>query len=668
MEHGESTRRQYALTERALALGWSRDAIEVIDEDQGMSGASTKGRTGFARLAHAVAHGEVGAVLAVEVSRLARCSEDWRRLLSLCAVAECAVIDEQTIYDPGNNDDKLLLDLKGTMSEAELHWLGLRLTGARLNKARRGDLRIAPSTGYVWTEQGLQLDPDEAVQQSVRVVLERYAIEPSAWAVVRWARETGLQFPTRRSNSGGDGDVTWKALGVSRLHEMLRNPVYAGAYVYGRRPHKTVLLGGEIRRVREAGRDPELWAACLKGAHPGYISWETYMSNQKKLSENHGRRGGAAKGTPREGAALLSGLILCGQCGRRMRPSYYHGSTQQFSYICGGDRDKGQVLCWTVPGAPIDRAIENLLLDTVQPSELELCVAVERQVDGQTQGLERQWQARLEQAGYAARHAERRYKAVDPDNRVVARTLERDWEQRLRELEEVQRHFGEARNQRRIELSHEDLARIRSLARDLRSVWTAPTTTPADRKAMLRLVFEAISLSPVDLPVRATHVRVQWQSQVVTELHVSRPSRHDRTRTPDTIVQRIQREVQQGASDDEIAVRLNADSFATGKSKPWNAVAVLWVRKRAKISRMAHACPCDVALPERHPEYGHYSVGGTARRFGVTKAVVYQWIRQGLLVGHRESFGSHPRVWWLHIDEATVARIDALPRRRSQPA
>jgi len=353
MEHGESTQRQYALADRAVALGWSRDAIEVIDEDQGRSGASTKGRTGFARLAQAVAHGEVGAVLAVEVSRLARCSEDWRRLLSLCAVADCAVIDEQTIYDASDNDDKLLLDLKGTMSEAELQWLGLRLTGARRNKARRGELRLRPPTGYVWGAHGLELDPDESVQRAVRLVLERYAIEPSAWAVVRWAREAGVQLPTRHWHSGGlASDVTWKPLGVSRLHEMLRNPLYAGAYVYGRRPRKTALIDGEIRRVRVPGRDPEQWTACIKDAHAGYISWESYVSYQKKLSDNHSRRGGATKGPPREGAALLSGLILCGRCGRRMRPSYHAQSRRRFSYVCAGDRDKGQVICWSLPGEP----------------------------------------------------------------------------------------------------------------------------------------------------------------------------------------------------------------------------------------------------------------------------------------------------------------------------
>ena len=274
MEHGESTRRQYALADHAAALGWPDESIEVIDEDQGRSGASVEGRTGFARMAHAVAHGEVGAVFAVEISRLSRSSEDWRRLLTLCGLADVVVIDEERSYDPADSDDKLLLELKGTMSETELHWLGLRMTGARRNKARRGALRLRVPTGYIWTERGLMLDPDEAVQRAVRLVFERYEVEPSAWAVVRWARRTGLLFPTRHWHAGGTTDITWRPLGINRLHDMLRNPVYAGVYAYGRRPERTVLVDGQVRRVRETGRDPEQWAVRIEAAHEGYITWE----------------------------------------------------------------------------------------------------------------------------------------------------------------------------------------------------------------------------------------------------------------------------------------------------------------------------------------------------------------------------------------------------------
>jgi DNA invertase Pin-like site-specific DNA recombinase len=669
MEHGESTRRQYALVDRAVALGWPRDAIEVIDEDQGQSGASVEGRTGFARLAHAVAHGEVGAVLAVEVSRLSRSSEDWRRLLKLCGLAETVVIDEQTIYDPSDSDDKLLLELKGTMSEVELHWLGLRLTGARRSKARRGALHIHVPTGYIWTERGLRVDPDEAVQRAVRLVLERYDVEPSVWAVIRWARETGLLMPTRHWHADGTTDVTWKPLGVSRLYEMLRNPVYAGVYVYGRRPEKTVLVDGQVRRVRGTGRDPDQWAVRIEGAHEGYITWETYMKHQQKLLANHSHYGGATHGAPRDGVALLTGLVLCGRCGRRMAPAYRAYRSRGFAYVCNGERDRGQLVCWTVPGAPIDCAVESLLLETLVPEELELCLAVEREVDRQAGALEQQWRARLEQAAYEARHAERRYKAVDPDNRVVARTLEREWEQCLRAVSELEQAYEKAKRERRVALSDEDRAKIRALARDLPAVWRAPTTQSADRKAMLRLVIEAIALSPVDVPRRMTHVRVQWRSGAVTELDVPRPDRRTQSCTPPEIQQRIREMVERDMSDEDIAERLNAEGAKTGKSKTWDAWAVRWVRARAKITRSPHDCPTDQQVPDRHPD-GRYSVTGTAKRFGVSVQVVRRWVKQGLVHGNIERYGAHPSVWWLRLDRATAAGLarDAKRSRRTGTA
>jgi DNA invertase Pin-like site-specific DNA recombinase len=662
MEHGESTRRQYALVDRAAALGWPPGAIEVIDEDQGLSGASMEGRTGFARMAHDVAHGDVGAIFAVEVSRLSRSSDDWRRLLTLCALAEVAVVDEQAIYDPADSDDKLLLDLKGTMSEAELHWLGLRLTGARRSKARRGALHLHIPTGYIWTERGLMLDPDEAVQRAVRLVFERYEVEPSAWAVVRWARETGLSFPTRHWHADGTTDVTWKLLGASRLHDMLRNPLYAGAYVYGRRPAKTALVDGQVRRVRSAGRDPEQWAVRIEGAHAGYITWEAYMKHQQKLLSNHDRYGGAHKGVPREGAALLTGLVLCGRCGRRMMPAYHGHGSHYFTYTCRGDRDRGQVVCWTVPGEPIDHAVESLLLETVVPKELELCLAIEREVDQQAAALGRQWRARIEQATYEAKHAERRYKAVDPDNRVVARTLEREWEQRLRELSEIEQAYAHAKQEHRVELSEDDRTRVRALARDLPAVWRAPTTHPADRKAMLRLVVEEIALSPVDVPKRATHVEVQWRSGAVTKLDVPRPDRRTRRHTPPEAVERIRGMVKEGLSDLEIAERLNEAGATTGASRSWNAWAVNWARARNKITRLREDCPCDQPVPDRHPD-GRYSIAATARRFSVSLAVVYGWVKRGLVRGERERYGAHPFVWWLRIDRAAAARLARVAKR-----
>ncbi len=666
VHHQESTMMQYDLKQRAIALGWAPEAIEVIDEDQARSGTTTGGRSGFARLADAVAHGEAGGVFAIDVSRMARSSEDWRRLLVLCGVAGVAVVDEQRIYDPNDQDDKLLLELKGTMSEAEIHWLRLRLQGARQHKARRGALKMPAPTGYLWGEQGFEMDPDEAVQRAVGVVFQRYDVEPSAWAVVRWARETGFKCPTRRPSADGDAGVEWNPLGVSRLHELLRNPVYAGVYAYGRRREKTVLVDGQIRRVRPDTRDPDRWVVKIEGAHPGYITWERYVQNQEKLRQNMTRMGNPSRGAPREGPALLSGLLICGRCGHRMGPVYARGARARFwTYACHGDRDKGQKGCWTVAGARIDEAVEKLFLETMVPSELELSLAVDQEVAGQAEELAKQWRARREQAAYETRRAEKRYKSVDPDNRVVARTLEGEWEIKLRELEEVERQYAEARRTKRVDLSEEDRARVRELARDLPAVWRSPVTPPADRKAMMRLVIEAISLSPIEVPRRATWVKVAWQSGTVTEIEVPRPHRRDVFRTPPAAVERMHALAAAGRHDEEIAEILNAEGMRTGRGLTWNTWAVRWTRKKERICRVAPDRPRRELLPDRYPD-GRYSVAGAAKRFGVKLDVVRAWIKRGLVKGERNDFQAHRQVWWLEIAEDTAARLERLaaPLRR----
>ncbi len=648
LHHTESTDRQYALAERAANLGWSPEAIDVIDEDLGKSGATTDGRSGFARLVDDVAHGQVGAVAAVEVSRLARSSDDWRQLLSLCAVADVVILDEQAVYDPKNKDDKLLLDIKGTMSEAELHWLSLRLTGARLNKARRGELRICPPTGYIWGGSGFKLDPDEEVQRAIKLVFERYAVETSAWAVIRWARQQHLLFPSRHYRAGGDSEVIWKSLGLSRLYEILKNPVYAGVYAYGRRPLKQILVDGQIRQIREPGRDPEQWKVRIENAHPGYISQEIFVTNQNKLRDNYNRMG--SRGAPREGKALLQGMLICGRCGRRMKVMYGGKDSGLVYYNCDGNRDKGQVTCWSLPGVPIDNAVEKLWLETVVPRELELCLAVEHKVDEQAKSLGKQWKLRLEKAEYEARIAERRYKAVDPDNRVVARTLEGDWELALREVEQVRQQYERAQKEHHVTLSKEDRKRIRKLARDLPTVWKSPTTKPADRKAMLRLGIEAISLTPVEVPERATTIKVQWQSGAVTDLMVPRPSRHSRSRTPATTAKRLSELAASGLHDEQIAEQLNIEGFQTGVQNPWNIWAVRWARRKEGIGKTAPDLPRSHPLPERYPD-GRYSIAGAAKLFDVSEAVVRRWISKGIVQGQRKDFEIHRKVWWITLNE-----------------
>ncbi|MGE4150615.1 MAG: recombinase family protein [Hyphomicrobiaceae bacterium] len=656
-EHVESTKRQYALVERAAALGWSRADVDVIDEDQGKSGSTADARAGFTRLAEAVGHGEIGAILAVEVSRLARSSMDWQRLLSLCAVTGVVVIDEQGIYDPGDHDDRMLLDLKGTMSEAELHWLRLRLAGGRLNKARRGELQLTPPIGYVWRDTRFVFDPDEAVQRAVRLVFERFAIEPSVWAVVRWAHANGIRFPARTGPIDGSGEVEWRAMRMGRISSMLRNPIYAGVYAYGRREKHKVVVDGEIRtRTKRLAADE--WAVRIVDAHEAYIDEATYVSNQERLRKNQARMHGAVGGAaPKKGRALLASMILCARCSSRMRVDYTTHERVSWRYICVGKNQTGQNICWSVNGAEIDDTIEQLFLAAMVPEEIDLTIAVEKEADGQARSLEAQWQARLEQARYETRRAERRYKAVDPENRIVARTLERDWEARLQDLDEVERQYAEARRERRVDLSTTDRTVIREIAKDLPAVWRANTTTAAERKAMLRLVIEMISLEPIDLPSRSTRVRVQWCSGVVDEKIIERPVWVRALRPPPTLLlDRLQSMLDEGLANEDIAQHFNAEGFRTAKRQAWTASAVAHARTNYKLRRATK--PTKTFLPDRHPTTGYYSIPGAARRFGVSRDVVKSWVRRRLVQVHKARFGRYD-ARWLDIDEA---RADELAR------
>ncbi|MCP3985057.1 MAG: recombinase family protein [bacterium] len=654
----ESTARQYELAKRAELLGWPASRIEIIDEDLGRSGASTEGRSGFVRLAQAVAGGGVGAVFALEVSRLARCSQDWQRLLRLCAVAQTLVVDETSAYDPGTGDDKLLLDLKGTMSEAELRWLALRMQGARLQKARRGALRLTPATGYVWAGDRFELDPDDSIRRAIEVVLERFATEPTAGAVVRWAHRTGFQIPTRRGDT-----VRWGALGTTRLLNLLHNPAYTGAYVFGQQRKEAVLIGGEIRHRRRR-LPPQEWSVLLHDAHPAYISWETWQANQRKLRDNAQWSPTAARGAPRNGAAMLPGIVLCGRCGRRMRPAY---SQFGWSYVCHGDLCRGGSRCWSIAGAHIDTAVESLFLQAMLPEELDLSLAVAARAKERSEALEAQWRARLERAEYETRRAESRFKAVDPDNRAVARTLEREWEERLRELEDVRDGQERARHQSTAVLSSDDEARVRALASNLRAVWQAPTTAPSDRKAMMRLAIEAVCLHPIDLPKRNVRIVVAWRSGANSEVVMARPKRCGHRFTSPHAMHRLCTLVAEGVHDAQIAEVLNAEGVRSGSGNPWTPSAVGQIRRNRGLSRVAPDRTRRAPLPDRHPD-GAWTVPGLVRHARVSKNIVRRWIKQGLVSAERVPHVRFGQVWRVEVTDAQLETLKArVPRRGQNP-
>ena len=653
-EHRESTARQYALRQRAIDLGWSAEKVDVIDDDLGQSGSSTERRDGFRKLAEEVAGGRVGAIFALEVSRLARSSADWHQLLDLCGVADVVIADKQACYTPRDYNDRLLLGLKGQMSEAELHWMRLRLQGGKLNKARRGDLYRPPAPGYVWDRATcrLRFDPDEQVQRAVRLIFERFRIEGSMMAVVRYFVRQGLKMP---SHDCLTGETRFVPPTQNPAKSILKNPTYTGAYVYGRSEQRARLVGGKVERRAVTLTDPAAWKICLRDHHPAYIGWEEYMGNQRKLAENRTNHQAIdQRGAAREGSALLQGLALCGRCGKRMRV-HYQGRHAQAQYVCPVDvdpRSGNATTCFNVSATGIDEAIAKLFLEAVQPAEVEIGLQVVREVERQSAEVDRQWKLRLDRTRYEAHLAERRYKAVDPDNRVIARTLEREWNDKLSEVERIEREHGEARRRDKLVIGDDDRSRIMSLARDLPRVWNAQTTTHAERKNLLRMLIREVSLSPVDVPSKLTRVRVLWQTGAVSDLTTERLGRAPTWGRSSAEVEKVVAELfAAGRTDEEIAIEVKRRALLHPRRLQWGAHSVRVLRLRQGLRR-----PARLPAPTQRPD-GLLSLRGVAARLGVPTRTVRHWVEDGLLAPTERCRG---RSSWFELDAATERRLASL--------
>jgi DNA invertase Pin-like site-specific DNA recombinase len=468
LENTESTKRQYALRQHAVALGWQQDQIIVIDSDLGQSGASAADREGFQRLVTEVSLGRAGIVLGLEVSRLARNSMDWHRLLEICALADTLILDEDGVYDPAHFNDRLLLGLKGTMSEAELHVLRARLQGGILNKATRGELFMRAPIGFAYDATGhLRLDPDQQIQQTIRMLFETFQRTGSAMATVREFRRSGVLFPRRIHSGPGKGGVIWGKLEHSHVLRVLHNPRYAGVFVYGRsRVRKN--LDGDCK-VQHLPR--EEWHTFIPESHPAYISWDDHERNLKRLRESTQAIGfDRRKSPPREGPALLQGLVICGKCGRRMTLRY-HARREGLcpEYVCQRKGiENAEPLCQRIPGADIDRVVSDILLEVVNPVTLEVALTVQQELQSRIDELDRLRRQHVERARYEAELAQRRYMRVDPENRLVADSLEADWNQKLRALADAQQHYEERREQDRRLFDHEQRSAIVALAQDFR--------------------------------------------------------------------------------------------------------------------------------------------------------------------------------------------------------
>jgi len=554
--HRESTARQYALVEKASQLGWCQDQVMVIDEDLGLSGSGWAERSGFARLTAQVALGRVGIVLGLEVSRLARNNADWYRLFDLCSVTDTLVGDSDGVYHPALFNDRLILGLKGIMAEAELHVLRARLEGGIRNKAARGELRRGLPVGFVWGEADgeVRFHPDESVVHTLRTVFAKFTELGSVRKVWLWFRFEGLTFPLRSQMKSA---ICWVAPSYHTLHQVLTNPVYAGAYIYGRcRYERYVDEQGRLRR-RTRHLPMAEWSVLLPEHHPGYIDWATFQANQTRIDANVHPQPHQAGGAVREGAALLQGLARCGKCGRRLH-THYTGRNASPGYHCSGkDIVQGRgVYYLNVGGVQIDQAVVEAFLKALTPAALAATELAAQQLEADHDRALVQWRLAVERARYEAERAERQYRAVEPENRLVARGLETEWEKRLRDLAAAEAELERRERQRPRTLSPEEEKKLRSLGSDLDKVWTAPTTTDRDRKELLRALLEEVFLT-VNKPERSAHLTLRWRGGALTDIDLSLPRMKPRGLHTDEDTISLLRRLTVHYPDDVIAGILN---------------------------------------------------------------------------------------------------------------
>jgi DNA invertase Pin-like site-specific DNA recombinase len=630
-ENTASTARQYHLTQRVRDLGWPDHLIVVIDQDQGRSGASAVGRTGFEYLIAEVGLGRAGAVVSLEASRLARSSSEWYRLIEICALTDTLVIDEDGIYDPGQYNDRLLLGFRGTMSEAELHWLHCRLVGGKLEKAHQGTLRFRLPVGLSYDLTGrIVVEPDEEIYHAVRLVFDLFARHHSALAVVKHFAAHGLQIPDRLWARSRKGEVVWAPLRHARVLEMLHNPFYAGAYVYGRTKSRSRLLPGEAPRLKARSRRVARvdWPIVLRDHHEGYLSWEQFVSNVQQLDDNRTFRAEERRGAVREGSALLQGLVVCGRCGRRMGVRYMADGRRPI-YVCGHlHRDFAARTCQEVRGDGIDQAVAQLFLQAIQPAQLQLSLATLHQLEEQARAVDRHWQLRLERARYEVELARRRYVAVDPENRLVARSLERDWNEKLTALDQLEREYASRPMGESLPVSGTERARILALAQDLPLVWHAPTTAATERKQLVRLLIKDVTLTKGQITIR---VEVRWQTAACSTLEVARPKPMcEVRRTAPAVIARV-RELAPTLTDQQLAERLTAEGFRSGQGGRFSASKVNWIRYAYQITS---GCPQGpAACPQGRRGDGRYSARAAAALLNVTVSTIAHWCRSGKLDG-----------------------------------
>jgi DNA invertase Pin-like site-specific DNA recombinase len=617
----ESTQLQYGLADRACRLGWARSNVMVIDEDLGMSGASSEFRTGFQRLVAEVGLGHVGLVLGFEVSRLARSCRDWYQLLEICALAGTLIADSDGVYDPALYNDRLLLGLKGTMSEAELHIMRARLDEGRRHKASRGELGFHLPRGYIRRPSGeIILDPDERVHDTIILVFDVFGKRQSVHGVLRYLVSHGVDLPDRLRVGSAKGELVWRRPCRSAVQNILMSPIYAGAYVYGRRSFKGGRKGRFVRA--NPSRNQDDWEVLIKNRIPAYIGWERFEENQAQLSANQAQHGG----TPRGGPSLLAGLLVCGHCGYRMA-TCYRTNGRELRYQCSrGHVSKGVDLCQSISGSAIDPLIERLLLAALKPSVLDVSLALAEDIEIERNRDRRRRALRLEQANYEAERAERQFNAIEPENRLVARTLEKRWEEALAERDRLLTEQSREDARTPIPLSPAEKEAIRALAEDIPAILRAATTTPTERKEIARLMLDRVVLTVHDKSEKATLV-CTWAGGRETTHAFIRPVRWtDQLARGPELRAAIEDLAKAGLRPPAIARQLARDGWLSADAQPFNTAKVYAIMTRMGLAQPQH--PPSEEVERRADEMTVPELSSILDR---PIGTLYAWIRKGWL-------------------------------------
>jgi DNA invertase Pin-like site-specific DNA recombinase len=634
------------LAARATALGWPAQQVIVIDEDLGLSGSGVVERSGFSRLTADVALRHVGIVLGLEVSRLARNNADWYRLLDLCGLTDTLIGDADGVYHPAMFNDRLLLGLKGTMSEAELHVLRARLLGGIRNKAARGELRRGLPVGFVWGEEDgeVRFHPDEAVCAAIRTVFARFAELGSVRRVWLWLRTEGLSFPMQTRYGGG---VRWVDPSYIAVYHVLTNPVYAGAYAYGKSRHEVTLdaSGARKKRVRKLPRSQ--WSVLIPSHHEGFIDWGTYESNRARITANtHPQPHQSGGGAVREGSALLQGLAVCGQCGRRLR-THYTGRTASAGYHCAGKSivEGRGIYCLNVGAVQIDEVAARTVLAALAPLGVEAALAAAERIEADHDGALAQWRLAVERAGYDAQCAERRYRTVDPDNRLVARGIEAEWEKCLRELEKAKAELARREQLRPRTLSVDERTRLLAFGADLFKAWQAPTTSPRDKKELLRTLLEEVIIT-VHKDERRAHLTLRWRGSALTDIDLDLPRpRPAIVRTDEDTIALVRR-LAAHYPDAVIAGILNRQDRKSAYGHRFTANLVGNLRRHWSI-------PC-FERPTSPPEGELLTIKQTATALGVATSTIHRWLNDGIIAGEQLTYGAP---WRIRLTDDLRARV-----------